>query len=251
MGVEGGRGRRVAQVLVAGLAAGLMVACGPEDPNAAGNGKDPSSAPGSASPSQKPSGGPSGKPSTAPSRPGDVDKPGSPGAPGKEPAGPGGDGSHVPPLTCEQLQNAQLQGGSVTLPYGAQGAALTDGRTEIDGVLTELQPQCAIGDVTGDSAHDAVGVVKISSGGTGKFYALVVWRNQGGTAVPAAALELGDRTPVQSVSVDSASRRATVVYLTRGDDDPMVIVTITRTAVFRVAEPTLIEESHTDTPYTP
>lgn len=119
--------------------------------------------------------------------------------------------------------------------------------------MIELQPQCAIGDVTGDNAPDAVGALKISTGGTGRFYTLVTWRNDAGTPVPAAAAELGDRTPVVSIDFPPAGepRQVTVVHRTRGEDDPAAVVTLTRTAVYEVSEPTMVELHHSDAPYTP
>lgn len=165
--------------------------------------------------------------------------------------GPGGGSARA--LTCDQLRNAQLQNSALRLPDGPVGTiALRDGRWEGDGVLIELQPQCGIGDVTGDSAADAVGAIKVTTGGTGKFYGLVTWRNEAGAAVPAAAASLGDRTPVVSIAVSSAPRRqATVVYLTRGDSEPTAVVTIKRTAVYQVTDPAMVELHHSDAPYTP
>ncbi|MFF5359802.1 hypothetical protein ACFY4I_10435 [Streptomyces scabiei] len=237
-----GWARRVSQVTAAGLVAGLVVACGPED-----------SAAGEAAVSGKP--GKTSKPTTAaPTK--------TPGSPAKTPGSStkppspkpsGTTGGEAKALTCDQLRNASLDGGGLE-GYGISGAALSAGRWEgADGVVIELQPQCAIGDITGDSAPDAVGALKISTGGTGKFYTLVTWRNDGGTPVPAAAAELGDRTPVVSIDFPSSgpARQVTVVYRTRGDDDPAAVVTLTRTAVYQVSEPTMVELHHSDAPYTP
>ncbi|WP_225801753.1 hypothetical protein [Streptomyces sp. NK15101] len=170
----------------------------------------------------------------------------------KKPTKPGEDPS-AGALTCDQLRSAALQTPSFRFPDAPDGTvAFTDGRWEGDGVVIELQPQCGIGDMTGDPAEDAVAAVKVTTGGTGKFYGLVTWRNDSGTPVPVAAASLGDRTPVVSIDVSSpAPRQATVVYLTRGDSDPSAVVTIRRSAVYRVTEPTMTELHHSDTPYTP
>lgn len=178
----------------------------------------------------------------------------------KESAKPSPDSSKKPgssdsagALTCDQLRNAELQNSSMRLPDAPEGTvALTNGRWEGDGVVIELQPQCGIGDMTGDPAADAVGAIKVTTGGTGKFYGLVTWRNDAGTPVPAAAVSLGDRTPVVSIDISSApARQATVVYLTRGDSDPTAVVTLRRTAVYQVTEPAMVELHHSDAPYTP
>lgn len=164
---------------------------------------------------------------------------------------PGGGSGRA--LTCDQLRNADLQSSTLRLPDGPEGTiALRDGRWEGDGVVIELQPQCGIGDMTGDPAADAVAPIKVTTGGTGKFYGLVTWRNDSGTPVPAAATSLGDRTPVVSITIPTTPRRqATVVYLTRGDSDPTAVVTLRRTAVYRVTEPAMVELRHSDAPYTP
>lgn len=165
---------------------------------------------------------------------------------------PGGKGS-ASALTCDQLRNAELQNSSMRLPDAPEGTvvAFTDGRWEGDGVVIELQPQCGIGDMTGDPAADAVAAIKVTTGGTGKFYGLVTWRNDAGTPVPAAAVSLGDRTPVVSIDISAPERQATVVYLTRGDSEPTAVVTLRRTAVYQVTEPAMVELHHSDAPYTP
>jgi hypothetical protein len=178
---------------------------------------------------------------------------------GKESAEPSADASRSPggrgparALTCDQLRNAELQNSSLRLPDAPEGTiALRDGRWEGDGVVIELQPQCGIGNMTGDAAADAVGAIKVTAGGTGRFYALITWRNDAGTPVPAAAASLGDRTPVVSVDVSPPARQATVVYLTRRDSDPAAVVTLRRTADYRVMEPAMVEVRHSDAPYTP
>lgn len=174
---------------------------------------------------------------------------------GRESAEPSPNPSGKPAgaLTCDQLRNAELQNPGLRLPDAPAGSiSFTDGRWEGDGIVIELQPQCDIGDMTGDAAQDAVAPIKVTTEGTGRFYALVTWRNDGGMPVPAAAASLGDRTPVQSVEISTApSRQATVVYLTRGDADPAAVVTIRRTAAYRVAGPVMAELHHSDAPYTP
>ncbi|MFF6783385.1 hypothetical protein [Streptomyces sp. NPDC012510] len=233
----------------AGLIAGLVVACGPKEPapgEATGSGKaGTASEPPTATPTKTPA-----TPTKTPDSPAKT-----PGIPVKTPSpkssGTAAGGSKA--LSCGQLQNASLEGGGLE-GYGLAGAALSAGRWEgADGLVIELQPQCAIGDITGDGAADAVGALKISTGGTGRFYTLVTWRNDAGTPVPAAAAELGDRTPVVSIDFPPAGepRQVTVVYRTRGDDDPAAVVTLTRTAVYAVSEPAMVELHHSDAPYAP
>ncbi|SCG61714.1 hypothetical protein [Micromonospora halophytica] len=155
-----------------------------------------------------------------------------------------------PALTCAQLADAQL--GSAAAPYNGYPdhipltAGVWNGE---DGATVELQKPCATGDLDGDGAADAVGTVRLRAGGTGQFWTVVVWRNSGGEPAYQALLDLGDRTPVTSVSV--SGQRATVVWLTRSDGRSMAELDIRRTSVYRLSGTTLVEVGHTDAPYTP
>jgi hypothetical protein len=156
------------------------------------------------------------------------------------------------PLACTQLATAQVATVAKPLADFAPGpVTLTAGRfTASDGTLVELQSQCAIGDLNGDGVGDALSVVKISSGGTGRFYTLVAWTsNNSGIPQLAASTALGDRNPVTDISI--AGGKATVVYLTRTADVPMAGLNLKRTAIFQLSGGTLTEVSHTDVSYTP
>ena len=151
-------------------------------------------------------------------------------------------------LTCGQLKNALV--GSTTLKYNGYhdsiplGGGVWSGE---DGNTVKLQAPCAIGDLDGDGAKDAVGVVTLSNGGTGTFWTLVVWRNVKGKPVCTALADLSDRNPVQSISISGG--KATVVYLTRTDDAPMAEVNIKRTAVYKLSGHKFLLQSHTDVPF--
>jgi hypothetical protein len=154
----------------------------------------------------------------------------------------------VAPLTCAQLKTAAV--GSTTIAYqGYHDSIPLSGGTwnGEDGNTVTLEEPCAIGDLDGDAAADAVGVVMLSSGGTGQFYTLAVWRNSHGSPVFTALADLDDRNPVQSISI--ADGKATVIYLTRTADAPMAEVNIKRTAVFALSGHHFTEVGRTDVPY--
>ncbi|MBM7082206.1 hypothetical protein [Micromonospora humidisoli] len=154
------------------------------------------------------------------------------------------------PLTCAHLAGAKL--GSSKTPYNGYPdyLPLTEGQwSGEDGATVTLQKPCGIGDLDGDGADDAVGVVSVNSGGSGTFYTVAVWRNSGGLPVFRALTDLGDRTPVVSISV--AGRRATVVWLTRSPSRGMAELDIRRTSVYKLSGSTLTEVSHSDAPYNP
>jgi hypothetical protein len=154
----------------------------------------------------------------------------------------------APALKCSQLKGALL--GSTTLSYNGyhDSIPLGDGHfSGEDGAEVDLQPQCGVGDLTGDGAADLLGVVSLKTGGTGTFFTLVVWRNVKAQPVCQALYDLGDRTPVVSVTI--SGQKATVVWLTRTPDAPMAQVNLRRTSVFKLSGATLTELSHTDVPY--
>ena len=156
------------------------------------------------------------------------------------------------PLACRLLPDALV--GNTTFPladYQPGTVKLSAGKyTGGDGSVVELQTPCGIGDLNMDGVFDAMGVVKISAGGTGRFYTLVVWlSNNSGVPQLAASKGLGDRNPVESIAI--ASNQAKVVYLTRTPDVPMAGLNIRRTATYRLTDTGLAELSHIDTPYTP
>lgn len=152
-------------------------------------------------------------------------------------------------LTCGQLKSALV--GSTTISYNGyhDSIPLGDGVwSGEDGNTVTLQTPCGIGDLDGDGAKDAVGVVVLSSGGSGQFYSLVVWHNSKAKPVFTAVTDLGDRNAVLSVTISGGE--ATVVYLTRTADAPMAEANIKRTAIYKLSNHTFTEQSHTDAPYT-
>ncbi|MEH0973473.1 hypothetical protein V6U77_20335 [Micromonospora sp. CPCC 205546] len=153
-------------------------------------------------------------------------------------------------LTCEQLRTAPLGNGTERYNGYADPIRLVDGMwSGEDGTVVHLQQPCAIGDLTGDEAADALAPVLMDGGGTGKFWQVVMYGNIDGQPVYVTMVDIGDRTPVESISI--SSRQATVVYLTRPEDASSAEVAVRRTAVYRLSGSRLVEVSHTDTPYTP
>ncbi len=152
----------------------------------------------------------------------------------------------VAPLKCSQLKSAEV--GSKTVSYNGYHDSIPLGGLGLwsgeDGNTVTLEKPCGIGDLDGDGAADAVGVVSLTSGGTGDFYTLVVWHNDHGNPVCVAVADLGDRNPVGTIQI--ANGKATVVYYTRTDDAPMAEINIQRTAVYTLSGSHFTEQSHTD-----
>ncbi|WP_433388103.1 hypothetical protein [Micromonospora sp. KLBMP9576] len=148
-------------------------------------------------------------------------------------------------LTCLELRGARVGSGKVRYRGYAAPIRLADGRwSDRDGTTVQLQRPCAVGDLDGDGADDAIGVLMLDGGGTGRFFTLAVWRGVDGEPVYQAQLDLGDRTPVQSISLQAG--RAAVVYLTRSPSSPMAELNIRRSAVYQLKGTTLTKLGHTD-----
>ncbi|RGC67834.1 hypothetical protein C5N14_16630 [Micromonospora sp. MW-13] len=151
------------------------------------------------------------------------------------------------PLTCKQLETAWL--GSAGQPYNGYHSPirLTDGLwSGEDGVVVQLQWPCAVGELTGDDAADAVVPVLMDGGGTGKFWQLAVFRNANAGPAYLTMTEIGDRTPVEQVSI--SGRQVTVTFLMRPDDPSSPVDVIRRTAAYRLDGDQLVATGHTDAP---
>ncbi|MEV4481081.1 hypothetical protein [Micromonospora coxensis] len=153
-------------------------------------------------------------------------------------------------LGCADLEDARV--GSRTVRYRgmAEPVTLDDGTWRgRDRATVTLQRACGVGDLDGDGTADAVGAVALNSGGSGTFFTLVAWGGSGGEPVFRALADLGDRTPVERISV--ADGRATVVWLTRSAGRSLAELDVRRTSVYRLSGTTLVEVGHTDQSYRP
>jgi hypothetical protein len=150
-------------------------------------------------------------------------------------------------LTCAQAHNAQLGGPGLSYQGYVTPLQLVGGNWYGNGSHVQLL-SCAVGDLDNDGAADVLAAVELTNGGTGQFWTLVFWHNGGGSPIFAAQLDLGDRNPVQDITI--SGDKATVVWWTRKPADPMYKISIVRTSVYKVSGSTLAEISHTDAPYT-
>ncbi|WP_416902387.1 hypothetical protein [Micromonospora echinospora] len=153
----------------------------------------------------------------------------------------------VKPLTCQQLQTASL--GNAAQPYNGyrDPIPLLDGAwSGEDGVVVRLQPFCAVGELTGDKAADAVVAVLMDGGGTGKFWQLAMFRNVDGRPAYQTMVEIGDRTPVEKVAISAG--RARVEYLKRPDDPSSTVDVVRRTSVYELDGNNLVEIGYFDDP---
>jgi predicted small lipoprotein YifL len=153
-----------------------------------------------------------------------------------------------PPLTVEMLMNAEYHS-----EWPAEGVAkLTDGEYEeeiVPGAASKLTivvypDMYAFGDLNGDGVDDAAVVLATSGGGSGTFISLEAVLNDQGTPKHVASAELGDRTKVESVAIESG--QIIVELVTHGPDDPMCCPTVEATQKYKLQGDTLVQISGQD-----
>ncbi len=114
------------------------------------------------------------------------------------------------PVEFTSTGKAQLEGGVFEEPVAPGSATMTRIR---------LGEEQAAGDVNGDGAEDAAVTLAVDPGGSGTFTFLALVINDKGTARPLAAVLLGDRITVKSLSIQYGS--VVVTLLARKPDEPM------------------------------
>jgi hypothetical protein len=151
--------------------------------------------------------------------------------------------------SCDAVRNATL--GSSTVPYGPAGQPITFGNgswSNEAGSVAQVKA-CAVGDLDGTGPDDAIAAVELSPfGASAQYWTLGVWHDTAGTATFVTLTELGDRNPVENVTIGGTT--ATVVWDTRAPNDPMAVLSIRRTSVYALKAGALSEVSHIDVPYT-
>ena len=142
-------------------------------------------------------------------------------------------------LTLDQLRNAEyllpLLGDDNTpiqFTDGAGHIAFGEGATErvSAGIVNDT---VAFGDLDGDGFADAAVIVFISGGGSGTFIYLVAVLDRDGAPAQAAVAFLGDRVPVQSLTIASGKIVAETVAHRPSDGLCCPTLEITRTFTLR------------------
>lgn len=149
----------------------------------------------------------------------------SPGAPAPAPgaaAVPAASPTRVPAPTWDEMAAGTYrtlrEGEALTLAAGVwEGAPAAPGaasrpRAEL------LRGLHATGDLDGDGADEAVGVVLVSGGGSGTDVSLVAVRRAGGRVEDVARAPLGDRVQLKAARIEGGQLVAEVVR--HGPDDP-------------------------------
>jgi hypothetical protein len=148
------------------------------------------------------------------------------------------------PLTLEQLRNTEYPSqwpasGLARLKNGVYLEPAAPGSVaEIAVRATSLH---AFGDLDGDGATDAVIVLESDPGGSGVFFDLAAALNRGGQPLPLAAVALGDRVQVRSVTIaDDGSVQVTLRK--HGPNDPLCCPTLDVVLHYRLEGDHLVNE---------
>jgi hypothetical protein len=143
----------------------------------------------------------------------------------------------VPPLTVEMVKN-----GTYKTPQLGQVVTLTDGAydraTSNEDILHVALNPVALGDLNGDGAVDAAGIMSENSGGTGFFTSLIVVLNQNGAPVQWTDRYLEDRAGINGLTIQDG--RIVLDAILHGVDDPMCCPNFPVLETFRLQGRTLI-----------
>lgn len=141
-------------------------------------------------------------------------------------------------LTLDQLRNAEYrlpllgdEDTPIRFENGEGSIAFGEGATErvYAGIVSDT---VAFGDLDGDGIADAAVVVFISGGGSGTFIHLVAVLDRDGAPVQAAWAYLGDRTPVERLTITSGQIVAKMI--THRSSDGLCCPTLSITRAFEL-----------------
>ena len=144
-----------------------------------------------------------------------------------------------PHLTLDQLKNSTYPSS-----FTASGRIqLTNGQATQDIAASKLTVQLAdqytFGDLNGDSLEDAAVVLISNSGGSGTFFDLAAVLNQNGRPNSVAAIQIGDRVQIKSISV--AAGLININMIAHGPSDPLCCPSVEVTQTYQLQGDQLIQ----------
>jgi hypothetical protein len=149
----------------------------------------------------------------------------------------------IPPLTQEQLMNAEYR--AAFYPGETRIIKLTDGKyqnsndpTSPSYVSVTLGETIALGDLDRDGAADAVVTLAEHYGGTGVFVSLAAVMNRGGLPEHAASVMIDDRPMIDLIRIENGE-----IYMEgviHGIQDPMCCPTFKITQSFQLTGNALV-----------
>ena len=158
-------------------------------------------------------------------------------------------GTDSPPITWETLKNTAYpnewpDGGVAKLVDGEYREKYTpDSATEL---VINIAPFRIFGDLDSDGDDDVAVILITMPGDPGTFYNLVPVINQNGTAVPLAAVFLGDRVFIHKIGIKDGN--VIVVMDISGPEDPLCCPTDRRRFVYMIDGARLVVIENVDLP---
>ncbi|MCX6028673.1 MAG: DUF333 domain-containing protein [Chloroflexi bacterium] len=152
-------------------------------------------------------------------------------------------GSAMPPapatgeLTETLLRNARYELpdlGAIELKDGKYEKKYGEGATQVN--RAELAT-AVLGDLNGDSVNDAAAVLWWNGGGSGTFFNLVALLNDKGTPRQVAVTALGDRTKIESLTIEGG--QIVLKMVAHGPKDPLCCPSQATTRTYRLEGNTL------------
>ena len=145
-------------------------------------------------------------------------------------------------LSLQSLQNGTynvLGLGQVTLANGVY----TNPNFTTDSKIhdTHMGTALAFGDLNGDGAEDALIVTGTNTGGSGTFVEIWPVLNVSGVGQPGGSLTVGDRTPVNSLSID-ANGVITAEVLVDGPNDGACCPSVHQTWMIKLVNGALVKQ---------
>lgn len=152
------------------------------------------------------------------------------------------------PLTPEQLRNASYQLddlGTIQLSDGEYQDQYGDGATMVNTVGLD---SIALGDINGDGLGDATAILWLNTGGTGVWSYMVALVNDAGLARQVARVNLGDRSVVKEMTIDSDL--VTLTMMVHGPDDPLCCPNSRAVRIYQLTEDRfeMVDETITELP---
>ncbi len=164
-------------------------------------------------------------------------------APATESAPPPTPFLDIPPLTQEQLMNAEYR--AAFYPGETRLIKLTGGQyqnsndpTSPDFASVTMGEIIAFGDLDGDGASDAVVTLAENYGGTGVFVSLAAVLNRGGLPEHAASVMVDDRPKVDTLTIENG--RIYLEAVIHSIEDPMCCPAFKVTQTFQLSGNALV-----------
>lgn len=130
-------------------------------------------------------------------------------------------------INIEQIRNASFESAFFKKVVTLRAGLYSEKPITNSAIVATAQiydDKIAFGDIDGDGIFDALAVVTEYGGGSGSFRSLVAFENDGGTPLYIARADLGDRTIINSIKIESGI--VVLDMIVQGPNDGMCCPTL-------------------------